>query len=154
MSSPDRSNPRRSSRIAVLMQRCITSVHTALYRLSGGKIGGRMLNNPVLLLTTTGRKTGKQRVTPLFYIPDGQNMALIASNGGAPSHPAWYWNLQNNRIVEVEVAGRKLRVRADDADAAERERLWPLAVSAFSSYADYQQRTEREIPIVILRPLP
>jgi F420H(2)-dependent quinone reductase len=154
MASGDHSNPRqRASRPAVLMQRFVTGVHSSLYRLSGGKIGGRMFGNPILLLTTTGRKTGKQRVTPLLYIPDGENMVLIASNGGAPSHPAWYWNLKNNPVAEVQAGGRKLRVRAEDADATERERLWPRAVSAFSGYAGYQQRTDREIPIVILRPL-
>lgn len=142
-----------TTRPAILMQRFITAVHTTLYRVSGGRIGGKLVNNPMLLLTTTGRKTGKQRVTPLLYIPDNQNMVLIASNGGAPSHPAWYWNLHANPVAEVQVGNRKLRVRAEDAVSGERARLWNKAVSVYSGYATYQQRTDREIPVVILRPV-
>ena len=145
--------PRRGKQLSILLQRFITGFHTLLYRLTGGKIGGRMFNSPVLLLTTTGRKTGKQRVTPLLYVPDGANMVLIASNGGARAHPAWYLNLQAQPVTEVQVGRRKLRVRAADADPQERQRLWPKAVSAYSGYAGYQQRTEREIPVVILRPV-
>lgn len=138
---------------AVQIQRFITAVHTRLFRLSGGKIGGRMAGCPVLLLTTKGRKTGKERVTPLLYIPDNENFVLIASNGGVPNHPAWYWNIQANPEVEVEVGGRKLRVRAEDVGGAERERLWTKAVGMYAGYADYQKRTERQIPVVILRPM-
>ncbi|MBV9790063.1 MAG: nitroreductase family deazaflavin-dependent oxidoreductase [Chloroflexi bacterium] len=139
------------SRAAVQTQRLITWLHTRFFRLSGGKIGGRMAGCPVLLLTTKGRKTGKERVTPLLYIPDDENFVLIASNGGVPNHPAWYWNMQSNPEVTVEVGSRKLRVRAEDATGAERERLWAKAVSMYSGYADYQKRTKREIPVVILR---
>jgi deazaflavin-dependent oxidoreductase (nitroreductase family) len=144
--------PRRGGRIAILLQRSTISLHRLLYRVSGGKIGGRMFNNPVLLLTTTGRKTGKQRVTPLLYLPDGDTMVLIASNGGSPTHPAWYLNMRSNPVVEVEIGRRRQRMRAQDASPEERQRLWPLAVSAYAGYADYQRRTEREIPLVILRP--
>jgi deazaflavin-dependent oxidoreductase (nitroreductase family) len=154
MTSGNRTNtPRRGKQLGVLLQRMITGLHTLLYRLSRGKIGGRMFNNPVLLLTTTGRKTGKRRVTPLLYVPDGPNMVLIASNGGARAHPAWYFNLQARPVTEVQVGSRKLRVRAQDAGPKERQRLWPVAVSAYSGYAGYQERTQREIPIVILRPV-
>lgn len=145
--------PRRPSKAAVQIQRFITGLHTQVYRLSGGKIGGRMLGCPVLLLTTRGRKTGKERVTPLLYIPDNENCVLIASNGGVPNHPAWYLNLQANPEVAVEIDGRKLRVRAEDASGADRERLWAKAVSMYAGYADYQKRTERQIPVVILRPV-
>lgn len=154
MASGDQTKIRpRPSKAAVQIQRFLTGLHTKLYRLSGGKIGGRMAGCPVLLLITTGRKTGKQRVTPLLYIPDNENFVLIASNGGVPNHPAWYWNMQANPIVEVEAGGRKLRARAEDARGAERERLWAKAVSMYASYADYQKRTKREIPVVILRPV-
>lgn len=145
--------PRRGKQLSILLQRFITGFHTLLYRSTGGKIGGRMMSNPVLLLTTTGRKTGKRRVTPLLYVPDGTNMVLIASNGGARAHPAWYFNLQAQPETEVQVGSHKLRVRAEDAGPQERQRLWPKAVSAYSGYAGYQQRTQREIPIVILRPI-
>lgn len=145
--------PRRPSKATIQIQRFITALHTRVYRLSGGKIGGHMLGCPVLLLITRGRKTGKERVTPLLYIPDNENVVLIASNGGVPNHPAWYLNLQAKPEVEVEIGGRKLRVQAEDAGGAERERLWAKAVSMYASYADYQQRTERQIPVVILRPV-
>lgn len=145
--------PRRPSKAGVQFQRFITALHTRVYRLSGGKIGGRMMGCPVLLLTTRGRKTGKERVTPLLYIPDSDNFVLIASNGGVANHPAWYLNMQANPEVEVEVGGRKLRVRAEDASGSERERLWAKAVGMYAGYADYQKRTERQIPVVILRSL-
>ncbi|HEY0602734.1 MAG TPA: nitroreductase family deazaflavin-dependent oxidoreductase [Herpetosiphonaceae bacterium] len=155
MASEDQTKiePRRPSKAGIQFQRFITGLHTRIFRLSGGKLGGRMAGCPVLLLTTKGRKTGKERVTPLLYIPDNDNFVLIASNGGVPNHPAWYWNMQANREVEVQVGGRKLRVRAEDAASAERERLWAKAVGMYSGYADYQKRTERQIPVVILRPL-
>jgi deazaflavin-dependent oxidoreductase (nitroreductase family) len=154
MTSGDQTKLRpQPGKVAVQIQRFITGVHTRLFRLSSGKIGGRMAGCPVLLLTTKGRKTGKERVTPLLYIPDNENFVLIASNGGVPNHPAWYWNMQANPEVAVEVGGRKLRVRAEDVSGAERERLWAKAVSMYASYADYQKRTERQIPVVILRPV-
>ena len=90
----DKNRPvRRSNTVA----RFFTGLHTFFYRLSGGKPGGRFGKSPVLLLNTTGRKTGKQRTTPLLYLKDGDNLVLVASNGGAPTHPVWWLNLQGNR---------------------------------------------------------
>ena len=124
-----------------------------VYRASGGRIGGRVRKTaPVLLLTTTGRKSGKPRTLPLLYLEDGGAYVVIASLGGAPKHPAWYLNLQANPAAEIEFGTRKLDVTASTAMPEERARLWPLAVQIYAPYEDYKAKTTREIPIVILTP--
>ena len=133
-------------------QKCAAKLHAAVYRATGGRIGGRMLNSPVLLLFTTGRKTGKERTTPLLYLEDGGNYAIVASNGGAPKSPAWLLNLETNSEAVVEVGSKKLRVRAEEAEGEEKRRLWRRLVAMYPSYEDYQRRTDREIPVVVLRP--
>ena len=133
-------------------QRLLTGTHTFFYRLSGGKLGGQLGKSPVLLLNTTGRKTGKQRTTPLLYLRDGDNLVLVASYGGAPTHPVWWLNLLAKPEAEVEIGRKKLCVTARQADTAERERLWPLLVAMYGNYAEYQKKTTREIPVVILHP--
>jgi len=136
------------------LTRIFTGTHTFFYRLSGGKIGGRFSKSPVLLLTTTGRKTGKQRTTPLLYLKDADNLVLVASKGGAPTHPIWWLNLQAKPQAEVEIGRQKLAVLARQADAEERERLWPLLVAMYASYDAYQKKTTREIPVILLYPQP
>lgn len=126
------------------------ALHVFLYRASGGKIGGRLRDAPVLLLTVTGRKSGKQRTTPLLYGLAGDAFVLIASVGGAPRNPAWYHNLQG-REAEVQVLRGHVRVRARDAEGEERERLWAQMVGLYPPYADYQQKTTRRIPVVVLQ---
>jgi F420H(2)-dependent quinone reductase len=125
------------------------AVHNALYRLTGGKVGGRMRGAPVLLLTVRGRKTGKQRTTPLLYDRDGDSFVVIASKGGDPKHPAWYHNLQGQE-AEVQVGRERYRVRARNADGEERERLWAQMVAVYPPYAEYQTKTTRRIPVVVL----
>ena len=142
------SNPAKKTNTA---QRVFTGTHTFFYRLSGGKLGGRFGKSPVLLLNTTGRKTGEPRTTPLLYLKDGDNLILVASYGGAPNHPAWWLNLLAKPEAEVELGRKKLKVIAKQADAEERNRLWPLLVDMYSDYAEYQKKTTREIPVVILR---
>jgi deazaflavin-dependent oxidoreductase (nitroreductase family) len=132
--------------------RAISALNAWLYRLSGGKIAGSMKGAPILLLTTTGRKTGKTRVTPLLYLRDGENIVLVASKGGAPKHPVWFLNLEANPDVGVEVGRTRERRRARQATPEERERLWPKVVEMYGGYADYQTKTTREIPLVILEP--
>jgi len=129
--------------------RAMSGINTALYRLTGGKVGGRMGKAPILLLTVAGRTSGKRRTTPLLYGRDGDNFVVIASMGGAPKHPAWYLNLHGQE-AEVQVRRERLRVRARDAEGEERERLWALMVSLYPSYDDYQKKTERRIPVVVL----
>ncbi len=108
---------------------------------------------PTLLLTTTGRKSGKPQILPLIYGKTENGYAIVASKGGAPSHPAWYLNLTAHPEVEVQVEAERFRARARTATEAERSTLWEQMVGIFSPYADYQKRTEREIPVVILEPL-
>ncbi len=129
----------------------LSRLNVALYRASGGRLGGRIRGAPVLLLTTTGRKSGKQRTTPLLYLVDGGRYVVVASVGGAPKHPAWYLNLLTNPAAAIEVGRRKLAVTASTAEPEERARLWPLAAQMYPGYDDYQARTSREIPLVILR---
>ena len=129
-----------------------STIHLFWYRMTGGLVGGNVLGMPALLLTTTGRKSGQQRTTPLMYLPDGENMVVIASNGGNLNHPAWFLNLQANSEAEVQVGRKTVRVKAEQASPEERQRLWPRAVKMYANYDQYQKETKREIPVVILRP--
>ncbi len=106
----------------------------------------------MLLLTTTGRKTGRRRTTPLLYVEEGDRYVVVASAGGAPSHPAWYLNLRSNPAATIQVGGRQLAVRAETAGLEERARLWPRLMQMWPKYDGYQAKTRREIPIVILAP--
>ena len=135
-----------------LIGKGMTGTHAAIYRASGGKLAGRMFNSPVLLLSTTGRKTGRERTTPLLYLEDGENLVVVASVGGAPRHPDWYWNLKANPEARVQMQERTLRVRAQEAEGDEKHRLWRRVVEMYPPYEDYQRRTEREIPVFVLRP--
>ena len=115
--------------------------------------GGGKVDTPNLLLTTTGRKSGRQIVLPLIYGSDGGNYLIVASKGGAPEHPAWYLNLQAQPQVAVQVADKKFNALARTATGAERQRLWQVMADVFPPYNEYQTRTTREIPIVVLEPL-
>jgi deazaflavin-dependent oxidoreductase (nitroreductase family) len=134
------------------MLKLFSRIHVFLYGLSGGRIGGKFKAAPVLLLTTTGRKSGKRRTTPLLYGEDAGRYVVVASVGGAPKHPAWYLNLRDNANATIQVGGRTLGVRAETATPEERARLWPLMTGIYAPYDDYQAKTSREIPIVILTP--
>jgi proline iminopeptidase len=108
---------------------------------------------PALLLTTTGRKSGGRFIFPLFYGKTGDSYIVVASKGGAPEHPGWYRNLVANPEVEVQVRTAKMKARARTATGAERARLWQKALEFWPPYADYQKKTEREIPVVVLDPV-
>ena len=136
---------------AVRVMKAISAVHTRVYRLSGGRIGGSMRGVPMLLVSHTGRKSGKRRTTPLLYLQDGEDMAIVGSAGGTAKHPAWVLNLQANPEAEVQVGKRKLKVRAHTADPEEKARLWPKLVALFPGYDQYQRNTAREIPVIVLR---
>lgn len=127
-------------------------LHVGVYRRTGGRVLGRFGKSPVLLLNTVGRKTGQRRTTPLLYLPDGEEMVVVASMGGSPKHPAWWLNLRDDPETTVEVGGRKVGVRAQEARGEEKARLWPRLVGMYPGYADYQRKTDREIPVVVLRP--
>ncbi len=129
-----------------------SAVHEYWYRLTGGVLGGSIMGRRHLLLATTGRKTGVRRTTPLMYLEDGENLVVIASNGGNPQHPNWWLNLQKNPQAEVQLRSEKRRVKAEEATGEERERLWRAVVEVYSGYEGYQKSTERQIPVVVLRP--
>lgn len=105
---------------------------------------------PTLLLTTTGRRSGKPRLMPLLYGDVGNDVAVVASKGGAPKHPAWYVNLTSQPEVSVQVGPDRFHAKARVTEGAERARLWDQMVSLYPPYADYQKKTEREIPVVVL----
>ena len=107
---------------------------------------------PTLLLTTIGRKSGKPRTTPLLYLRDGDELVIVASKGGMPHHPLWYLNLSDNPQVTVEIEGKQAEMVARQATAAEKDRLWQRLVKMYPDYDVYQQRTDRDIPVVILSP--
>ena len=143
---------RVADRVWPLLNRAIKG-HTLVYRATGGRVGHRMPGlPPMLLLEHTGAKSGAKRTSPLVYVRDGENIALVASKGGHPKHPAWFHNLRANPDATVQVGSKRLAVRARVATPQERARLWPEAVRVWPGYREYQERTEREIPMVILEP--
>ncbi len=107
----------------------------------------------MLLLDHVGAKSGTKRTAPLLYIPDGDDLVIVASKGGFPRHPAWFHNLKANPDTTVQVGSERRPVHARVANAGERERLWPVVIKSYQGYADYQARSKgREIPLVILEP--
>jgi deazaflavin-dependent oxidoreductase (nitroreductase family) len=125
--------------------------HTVIYRATGGLIGHRLPGlPPMLLLDHVGAKSGTKRTAPLVYVSDGDDVVLVASKGGFPKNPAWFYNLKANPETTVQIGSEKRPVRARVATEAEHKRLWPKAVKTYSGYADYQKRTERKIPLVVL----
>jgi deazaflavin-dependent oxidoreductase (nitroreductase family) len=115
-------------------------------------VGGGKGLVPTLLLTTVGRKSGTALTLPLIFGRSGLDYVVVASKGGAPAHPAWYLNLQANPEVRVQVKAEKFTARAHTADSGERAMLWPKMLEIYGPYAQYQTKTDREIPVVILRP--
>ena len=132
--------------------RLLSRANVWLYVRTGGRLGGRLAGAPVLLLTSTGRQSGKPRTTPLLYLDLGESFAVVASFGGSPKHPAWFLNLRANPEVDVQVGnehgGRRARIASDN----EREQLWPRLVTMYPAYASYQEKTARRIPVVLLEP--
>ena len=145
---------RAYGRPVAAVQRAVTKLHTSLFRATNGRVGGSIPGTgPVLLLTTNGRKTGRERTVPLLYLRDGEDLVLVASNGGTAAHPTWWLNLRANPVARVEVGEGKLRVRAREASPEEKARLWPRLVEMYGGYEGYQEKTDRPIPVVILHPV-
>ncbi len=133
--------------------RRLMKVHTAAYRMTRGLIGHRIPGGPsMLLLDHVGAKSGTKRTDPLLYVPDGDELVLVASKGGHPRNPAWFHNVRANPETTVQVGSRRRAVIARVATPEERARLWLKAVAAYGPYRSYQRRTDREIPMVILAP--
>jgi deazaflavin-dependent oxidoreductase (nitroreductase family) len=124
--------------------------HTERYRATGGDEGHDWRGTQTLLLTTTGRRSGERRELPLIYGRDGDDYLIVASKGGADQPPAWYLNLEADPDVEVQVKDERFKARARTATSEERRRLWPTMTAEWPDYDDYQKKTEREIPIVVL----
>ncbi|MGA8219878.1 MAG: nitroreductase family deazaflavin-dependent oxidoreductase [Solirubrobacterales bacterium] len=127
-----------------------TDFHTVAYKASHGRIGGKAYGAPVALVESVGRKSGKRRTHPLICRADGDNLVVVASKGGIDRHPAWYLNLMAKPETNAWWKGEKRRVRAREATGAERERLWPMMVELYPTYEQYQRRTDRQIPVVVL----
>ncbi|MGH2922682.1 MAG: nitroreductase family deazaflavin-dependent oxidoreductase [Solirubrobacterales bacterium] len=137
-----------------LLRRLI-GAHTAIYRASGGRLGRTIPGAPpMLLLDHVGARSGRVRTSPLAYLADGEDLVLVASKGGHPRNPAWFHNLGANPDATAQVGRERRPVRARVATPEERARLWPRVVELYGGYRDYQERTEREIPLEILERRP
>jgi deazaflavin-dependent oxidoreductase (nitroreductase family) len=126
--------------------------NTWLYKLTGGRLGGTFQKAPVALLTTTGRKSGQPRVSPLLYVRDGDKVIVPASRGGSDKHPMWYLNLNANPKVQVQIKKELLHLTAREANDEERARYWPRLVEIYPTIDDYQSWTDRVIPLVVCEP--
>jgi deazaflavin-dependent oxidoreductase (nitroreductase family) len=130
----------------------LMGVHAWVYRATGGRIGEHVpgVKAPMLLLDHVGARSGAHRTSPLLYVPDGDQVAIIASKGGYPKNPAWFHNLQANPDTSVQIGTERRPVTARIAAGDERERIWSRAVELWPQYRAYQERTERQIPVVVL----
>ena len=124
--------------------------HVERYLATDGREGHEWRGTQVLLLTTTGRRSGEQRIAPLIYGRDGDRVMVVASKGGADAPPAWYLNLEADPEVEVQILGERFAARARDATSEEKPTLWRTMVAEWPAYEEYQRKTSREIPVVIL----
>jgi F420H(2)-dependent quinone reductase len=148
MEKPKRLNDPRADLFIKWMARA----NTWIYKRTNGKLGGTMQKAPVALLTTTGRKTGEPRVSPLIFVRDGDRVVLVASRGGSDKHPLWYLNLKADPKVSVQIKNEVLHLRARDASAEERAEYWPKLAAEYPPLDDYKTWTDRVIPLVICDP--
>jgi deazaflavin-dependent oxidoreductase (nitroreductase family) len=136
-----------------MMMRVVTGCHQAVFQLSNGRLGNRGYGMPVLQLTTTGRKSRKRRTTMLTSpVQDSDRIVIVASYGGDDRHPTWFLNLRDDPKVEVTMDGETKAMRARVASSEEKAELWPRVIAAHRGYEQYQKRTDRDIPLVILEP--
>lgn len=137
-----------------LVFKAMNLVHRHLFNATKGRVGGRALGMPVVMLTTRGRRSGQPRTSMLTSpTTDGDTMVLVASRGGDDRHPAWFLNLREHPEVDVVTGGTRAKMRAVVASAEKKKRLWPAVVEAYKGYATYQSRTDRDIPLVLLHPI-
>ena len=127
-----------------------TQAHVRTYRLSRGRIWGKRSGAPVLLLDHVGRRSGKKRTSPLIYVRDGDDLVVVASKGGSHTDPLWWLNLKANPETTVQVGAEKRRVIARQATTDEKKRIWPTLVDIYPPYESYQQRSSRDIPVILL----
>jgi deazaflavin-dependent oxidoreductase (nitroreductase family) len=124
------------------------------FRANGGRVGGQFEGAPLLLLHTTGAKSGAERVNPVMYQADGDDLIVFASKAGAPTNPDWYHNLRANPNATVEVGTETVEVVARVAEGEERDRIWTRQKERFPGFADYEEKTTRQIPVVVLERTP
>lgn len=144
---------RDAPRAGTIVLKLFNRAYAAVYRRSGGKLGAKMGKSPILLLETVGRKSGTPRTTPLGYMPDGDRMVVVASNLGARRDPDWCLNLEARPRTTVQIGPRRLTVEAARASSDERARLWARLTEMSPYFADHQQKTARQIPVIVLRPI-
>ncbi len=138
-------------RAANVVIKIMSALNIWVYRLSGGKIGGKFLRGaPVCLVTTTGRKSGQPRTAPLLYLADGTRVVIVASKGGMAKHPVWYLNLVANSRCTVEIGREKRSMLAHTASAEEKAALWPRLVEMYKGYEGYQRKADRDIQVLAL----
>ena len=131
----------------------MSRLNTWMYRRNNGEgLGGTFQKIPVALLTTTGRKSGQPRISPLYFLRDGDRVVVAASRGGSDRNPMWYGNLKANPKVQVQIKSEVLDLTARDANEEERARYWPQLVQMYPTYEDYQSWTDRVIPLVVCEP--
>jgi deazaflavin-dependent oxidoreductase (nitroreductase family) len=128
----------------------LSSLHALVYRTTNGRIGRRLVDNDMLLLTTLGRRTGTEHTVPLLYLREGHRLVVIASYGGRPENPEWYRNLESHPQASAQILGHSIEVKATTMTAIEHSEWWPRVVDAYSDYDVYQSRTNRQIPVVWL----
>ena len=145
--------PERWNGMIRLVMKAYTRLNVAVYRASNGRLMNRFPNgSPVCLVTMTGHRSGQRRTIPLIYVPDGDRVILIASQGGMSTHPLWYYNLKSNPRVGITADGITRRMSAHEAQGQEKAAAWRVAVRVYPDFADYQARTTREIPVFICEP--
>ncbi len=129
-----------------------SALNEKVYRLTNGRVLGKLGGYDVCLVTMTGAKSGKQRVIPLMYVPYNEGVIIVASQGGAPKNPVWFNNLVANPDIEVQYKASKMQLRARRADVEEKEAVWPICCKYYPDYDIYQKRTGRDIPVFICEP--
>ena len=132
--------------------RRLSALHRSLYRSTGGRIGRRLVDNDMLLLTTRGRRSGRPHTVPLLYLTEPDGWVVLASWGGRDVDPDWYANLAADPACTVQIGRRRIEAEAETLEGDRRDELWRKAIAAYEDYAKYQARTARRIPVVLLRP--
>jgi len=142
--------PVDKAKVKDVLARAVTTLHTQVYKRTGGKVGAKVGKTTMGLLTTTGRKSGQPRTTPLNIVADGDRWLLVASYGGDDRDPQWFKNLQSNPQATIQFGGETIAVRATVASDEEKKALWPKVVDSYKGYEGYQRKTSRDIPVVVL----
>ncbi|MCB2064542.1 MAG: nitroreductase family deazaflavin-dependent oxidoreductase [Novosphingobium sp.] len=134
------------------VMKLMSRTHTLLNRITGGRVANTFGGDEVCFVKMTGAKSGRKITMPLMYVPHGETVLLVASQGGAPRNPVWYYNIAKNPDIEVRHRGKTMKLRARLATPEEKPALWPVCDAAYAPFADYRARTDRDIPIFVCEP--